>query len=360
MLRCHVTDAAHLDPSLRAAWNALRAGNPVLASPYFAPEFFEAVASVTRTARLLVVEDGAKTVALLPMQRRAPGLFGPIGGPLNDIHGLIAPAGCTFQAADLLAAAGVGMMALRHAPQGAAALGARFGSPHAFHVMNLAGGYADYEERRQPFAKSAFRAIRTRSDKARKEHGDLRHVFDDRSDETLETLLAWKRAQFAATQQPMLFDFAWVRELTDRLHTSRDPELRGQLSSLYFGDKLVAAHFGLRTRDVLHYWFPGYDPAFAELSPGNILLRNMAECAAGEGVVALHLGAGDYRYKLEFADVSFPVTDGVAFARSGLGATAAAAGQALAQLTKTLPENLSPLPGRALRRLDWHLAFRAA
>jgi len=360
MLRCRLTDAAHLDPSLRAAWTALTVGNPVLASPYFAPEFTEAVASVTRTARLLVVEEDGRIAALLPMQRRAPGLYGPIGGPLNDIHGLIAPAGTTVDSADLLANAGVGMMSLRHAPIGAAALGARFGAPHAFHVMTLAGGYAAYEERRLPFAKSAFRAIRTRSEKARKDFGALTLVFDDRSDRTLETLIRWKQAQFAATRQPMLFDFSWVRELVDRLHTAHDPALRGQLSSLYFGDALVAAHFGLRTRETLHYWFPGYDPTYAELSPGNILLRLMAESAAAEGVQALHLGAGEYRYKLEFSDCSFPVTDGVAFARSGAGHAAAAASQALAHLTKALPKKLLPLPGRALRRLDWHLAFRAA
>ncbi len=360
MLRSRVTDSVHLDPALRAAWTALRADNPVLASPYFAPEFYEAVASVTRTARLVVVEHGGQVTGLLPVQRRAPGVFGPIGGPLNDIHGLIAAAGEATPCGDVLADAGIGLLVLRHAPIGAAALGARFGQNHAFHVMTLAGGYADYEARRLPFAKSAFRAIRTRSDKARKEYGELTHVFDDRSERTLETLIGWKREQFAATKQPNLFDVRWVRELTDRLHTSRDPALRGQLSSLYFGDKLVAAHFGLRTRDTLHYWFPGYDPAVAELSPGNILLRHMAMSAASEGVQALHLGAGDYRYKLEFADCSFPVTDGVAFAGSSLGRTAAAAGHALARLTQKLPDALSPLPGRALKRLDRSLAFRAA
>ena len=360
MLRCRVTDTALLDPSLRAAWNVLRANNPVLASPYFSPEFYEAVAGVTRTARLAVIERNGRVVGVLPLQYRAPGVYGPIGGPLNDIHGLIAMAGASFPAADLLADAGVGMLALRHAPIGAPALGARFGSSHAFHVMALTGGYADYEERRLPFAKSAFRAIRTRSEKARKEHGELTHIFDDRSETTLEKLIAWKREQFAATKQANLFDYSWVRELTDRLHSSRDLELRGQLSSLYFGDRLVAAHFGLRTRETLHYWFPGYDPAVAELSPGNLLLRLMAMSAAAEGVQALHLGAGDYRYKLEFADCAFPVTDGVAFAGSGLGRAAAAAGQALARLTQKLPDALSPLPGRALKRLDRSLAFRAA
>lgn len=360
MPRCDIIDAASLDPSLRAAWNAMRAGDPALASPYFAPEFTEAVASVTKTTRLVVVHENGAPVALLPFQRRTAGLCGPVGGHLNDIHGLIAGPGFQADPANLLENAGLQMLSLRHAPLGQAALGARFGAPHAFHVMDLTGGYAAYEARREPFAKSAFRAIRTRTDKARKQFGSVTHVFEEASPAKLDRLLAWKREQYAATGQPSLFDIAWVRELTDRLHSSRDAALRGQFSCLYFGEQLVAAHFGLRTRDVLHYWFPGYDPAFAELSPGNILLRAMAEAAASAGCTALHLGAGDYRYKHEFADVSFPVIDGVAFARSFMGRTAAAAGLALARIDRTLPEPLASLPGKALRRIDRHLAFRAA
>ena len=360
MARTTLIDQPTLDPALRAAWTALRAGNPVLASPYFAPEFYEAVASVTRTGRLIVAEDDKGVAALMPLQKRVGGSFGPIGGPLNDLHGAILRDGAGLDPADLLEQTGVPMVSLNHAPLGRMALGARFGAAHAFHVMNLEDGYAAYESRRLPFAKSAFRAIRTRTDKARGAFGDVTMVFDDRSPRTLETLIAWKREQYRATGQPILFDIPWVRELTDRLHTSRDPELRGQLSALYFGDELVAAHFGLRGPKVLHYWFPGYAPAHAELSPGNLLLKLMAEAAAAEGCTALHLGAGDYRYKHEFADCCFPVTDGVAFARSFAGRTAAAAGLALAELTKKLPEPLAALPGKAMRRIDKHLAFRAA
>ena len=195
MLRCQILDDTTLDPSLRAAWRAMRAGNPVLASPYFAPEFYEAVASVTRSARLAVAEQDQSISAILPLQRRAVGLYGPIGGPLNDIHGLIARSDGSIEPANLLETAGIPMLALQHAPIGAAAMGARFGASHAFHVMSLAGGYADYEERRAPFAKSAFKAIRTRSEKARKQYGNVTHVFDDRSPRTLEKLIAWKRDQ---------------------------------------------------------------------------------------------------------------------------------------------------------------------
>lgn len=360
MPRFETTDTAALGATLRAAWTTMRGADPVFASPYFSPGFHEAVASVTRTARLLVVEEAGAPMALLPFQRRPGGVCGPIGGHLNDLHGLIAgpafgvPAGLVLEGGDLP------VLSLRHAPIGTTALGARFGTPHGFHVIDLRGGYPAYEARREPFAKSAFRAIRTRADKARKQFGSVTHVFEDVTSASLERLIAWKRDQYAATGQTSLFDIGWVRELIERLHTSRDPELKGQLSGLYFGDDLVAAHFGLRNRDVLHYWFPGYDPAFSELSPGNILLRNMAEAAAAEGCKAVHLGAGDYRYKQEFADQNFPVTDGVAFARSFMGRTAAAAGLALARMDRALPEALAGLPGKALRRIDRQLAFKAA
>ena len=360
MPRCYVADTPVLDARLRASWNALRGRDPVLASPYFAPEFYEAVASVTRSARLLIAEDAGQPVALLPFQQRPAGLCGPIGGHLNDLHGLISRPDFAHAPESLLEAGGLPMMSLRHAPVGATALAARFGTSHGFHLMDLAGGYPAYQAGREPFAKSAFRAIRTRTEKARNEFGAVTHVFDETDPAKLAQLIAWKRDQYAATGQVSLFGIGWVRELVERLHTSRDPELRGQLSCLYFGDKLVAAHFGLRSRGVLHYWFPGYDPLTAELSPGNILLRHMAEAHAAAGGTAIHLGAGDYRYKHEFANCNFAVTDGVAFARSFAGRTAAATGLALARMDKALPVKLGGLPAKALRRLDRNLAFKAA
>ena len=361
MPRCYVADTPILDQRLRTAWNAMRARDPVLASPYFAPEFYEAVANVTRSARLLIAEDGGAPVAFLPFQRRPAGANGPIGGHLNDIHGLVAAPGFALAPDLLLEAGNIPMLSLRQAPIGPAALGARFGQPHGFHVMTLEGGFAAYEARREPYAKSAFRAIRTRTEKARKQFGSVTLKFDDRSSAALETLIGWKTAQYIETRKASPFGFAWVRELVERLHTSRDPELRGQLSSLYFGDKMVAAHFGLRARGVLHYWFPGYDhTAAAELSPGNILLKQMAEALAAEGGTALHLGAGDYRYKHEFADTNFAVTDGVAFARSLAGRAAAAAGLTLVHVDRALPKRLAGLPAKALRRLDRHVGFKAA
>ena len=115
IVRCEISDTKHIDPSLRKAWQGLRVGNPELASPYFAPEFYEAIASVTHSARLMIVEPSAGTKAFLPLQRRGGGIFGPIGGPLNDIHGLVGAMPPDCEAADLLEASRVQLISLQHA-----------------------------------------------------------------------------------------------------------------------------------------------------------------------------------------------------------------------------------------------------
>ena len=135
MPRCEIADTAVLGATLRGAWNALRGSDPVYASPYFSPEFHEAVASVTRSARLLIVEDAGSAVAMLPFQHRPAGLCGPIGGHLNDMHGLIAHSSFDMPADVVLERAGLPMVSLRHAPIGTPALGARFGGTHGFRTL---------------------------------------------------------------------------------------------------------------------------------------------------------------------------------------------------------------------------------
>ena len=201
MLRCEVTDAAILGEDVRSDWSRLRAGDRVLASPYLAPEWYEAVAAVTRTARLGVITEAGRIVGLLPFQDRGWGFAGPIGGHLSDIHGLVAPPGLATDPADMLQDAGIQLLTLRHAPIGQASLGVRFPRPHAFYAMDLSQGYAAYEARREPYAKSAFRALRVRAGKAEKLYGSVTHRFREADPRQLDTLIGWKQAQYASSGQ---------------------------------------------------------------------------------------------------------------------------------------------------------------
>jgi len=74
-------------------------------------------------------------------------------------------------------------------------------------------------------------------------------------------------------------------------------DFAGALSAVYAGDRLVAAHFGMRAGGVLHWWFPVYDPALSGLAPGWILLRELVAAAPGLDVRRIDLGRGEDEYK---------------------------------------------------------------
>jgi CelD/BcsL family acetyltransferase involved in cellulose biosynthesis len=111
-----------------------------------------------------------------------------------------------------------------------------------------------------------------------------------------------------------------VRELLERVRSVRTPAFSGVLSALYLGDKLAAAHFGMRTATVLHYWFPAYDAELSAHTPGNICLLELADAVAAGGVRRIDLGKGPERYKQALASGSTPVAEGALYLRAPVGA----------------------------------------
>src|SRR5262249_13648698 len=91
----------------------------------------------------------------------------------------------------------------------------------------------------------------------------------------------------------------------------RDRDFAGVLSTLYSGDALVAAHFGIRSGPVLHWWFPVYDPQFSALAPGWMLLRELVLVAPELGVDRIDLGRGDDEYKRRAKTGEILVAQGV-------------------------------------------------
>lgn len=365
MLRFEVKTASAVSPAEIAAWAEVLAESSLAPSPYQTPDFFLAVARVRASARVLIGYQSGAPVLFFPFHRGgATGLLGlghVIGGPVCDVHGVIARPGLAVEPEVLMAAARLNLLSLKHVPAADPVFRrlAQAGQPrHACHLMDLSHGFAVYEQERAPFAKSAFKAIRTRLAKAEALHGTVGLEFWDQSPGSFAALQTWKRQQFTATGQINVLDVPWVAALVRDL-MARKTGLRAQVSSLSFGGRLVAVHLGLRTDTALHYWFPAYDPAVQEFSPGNLLLYRMAQSAAAEGVRQINLGAGDYRYKIEFANCSLPMVSGMVLG-AAWPATLAKSGQRLiGALEQHLPSGLSPLPAGAVRRLDRHLSFKA-
>jgi CelD/BcsL family acetyltransferase involved in cellulose biosynthesis len=354
--------ARTLDASERATWQQIQAETPALASPYFALDYFDAVAAVRSDVRVIVERHNGTPRAFLPLQIGLMGHARPLGGPLCDHHGVIASPGCDVDLAAMLRAGGVsvfdfhGLVGTAHAGQGVSVT-----DTDGSWVADLSAGLAAFKARQKKPGGNTFRTLFAARRKLAETGADMRFTFDDRRGDVLDQLMAWKSAQYGASGHFDVFSVGWTRALLGVLQ-AKGPQAsaRGIVSSLEVDGRLVAAHFGMMGDRAMHYWFPVYDPQMAKAAPGNVLLDFMLEALCERGICELHLGPGDYRYKGALGSWQMPLKSGYA-AVSGPAATLRWAAHALEHTAEALPLGpASRLPGKAFRRIDQMTGFRAA
>ncbi len=276
-------------PEVLDAWHALRAANPLLDSPYFHPGFAQAVHDSGRTVELLVERRGAETTAILPVHRDGRTLR-PVGWPGADFQGPIAAA-----PVDLSRLVGRDSYAYDHLLEGLADVEpeGRQASPY----LDVTGGLDGYLGRAAKSGKDNMGQARRRLAQTERKIGPVKFSADSPDPAVLAKVIELKRGQYAATGARDYFAEPDRRDLMERLLRVRDGDFAGILSTLYAGERLVAAHFGIRSAGVLHWWFPVYDPEFAKLAPGWMLLRELTAAAPSLGISRIDLGRGDDEYK---------------------------------------------------------------
>lgn len=278
------------------AWRALRAGNPALDSPYFHPGFAAAVHASGRPVSVVVVRGVAGEVsALLPAHREGARLR-PVGWPGADFQGPVLAPGTALSPMDLLVD-GVREFEFDHLLPPGPAFDQWIMASQPSPYLDTTGGLDGYLARASRSGKDNMSQARRRAAKAERTYGPVRFAADVVDDAALARVIELKRAQYAATGARDYFSEPDRIELMHRLLHTRDTAFAGILSTLHIGDHLVAAHFGIRSNHVLHWWFPVYDPAYAQLGPGWILLRELVAATPGLGIRRIDLGRGDDEYK---------------------------------------------------------------
>ena len=280
----------------RDTWLRLRAANPSLDSPYFHPGFAEAVHASGTEVSVIVGRDAAGDVCALLPGHRDRKLLRPVGWPGADFQGPILSPGTTCPPLTLLAG-GVRAFAFDHLldsyPEFAPWVEGGRPSPY----VDTTGGLAGYLGRASRSGKDNMNQARRRLAKAERTYGPVRFAADVVDDHALAQVVALKRGQYKATGANDYFaDLSHVDLLTRLLHT-RATDFGGVLSTLHVGPSLVAAHFGIRADNVLHWWFPVYEPEFAALAPGWLLLRELVAASPTLGITRLDLGRGEDEYK---------------------------------------------------------------
>ncbi len=204
-----------------------------------------------------------------------------------------------------------------------------------------------------------MRNIRARQRKLGQLDADIAIRIDDRRPEALQALIGAKREQYQRTRALDVFAVPWTLNAINALFERDGPGVSGLLSTLEIDGKLAAAHFGMRSQTVLHYWFPVFWPDHAKLGPGLTLFLEMAHALARDGITAIHLGPGEYDFKRRLSNAGFGVVSGQ-LRQPSLTTSLVAAGGHLDKFARSLPlGRFASWPGRAIRRLDKWAAVHA-
>ena len=290
-----------LDAGLIAKWEWFRQSNPDLRSGYFHPEFLFAVERVRSDVEIAVLRSNREVVGFFPFQRVAPQVADPVGGMMNDFHGVIGPPSLQLDFRHLLSSCGLKRFKF-HALVEPHRDVDRFcydqlASPH----IDLSGGYEGYFDN----LRSQSKTIRRQGQKTRRmvrDHGSARFEWNVIDPDVLETAIRWKREKYQRTRIFDILSVDWTANLLREIHRTREPGFQGLLSALWAGDHLIAAHMGFLCGTVLHYWFPTFDYSQRRYSPGTQLLLQVCEHAAQRGVQAIELSYGEAGFKNRFSN----------------------------------------------------------
>jgi CelD/BcsL family acetyltransferase involved in cellulose biosynthesis len=293
-----------------AAWKDIQSADPSVDSPFFRPEFAQAVAAVRDDAEVAVMEQVGQPVGFFPFQRSRGNVGRPIGGRLSDFQGIVAKPGIKLDPLQLVRQSRLSAWSFDHLIAAQAAFAPFHWSGDCSPYLDVSVGYEAYlAERRAAGAADVMQALR----KKRKSQRQLDVRFESRTTDrhVLATLIDWKSNQYRRSRVTNPFSFPWTVALLERLLDLPDtPDFTGMLSALYFGDRLAAAHFGMRSGRVLHWWFPAYDPELSKYSPGSQLILQMAKAAGSLGIARIDLGKGPEPYKRDFMTGAIPLAEG--------------------------------------------------
>jgi CelD/BcsL family acetyltransferase involved in cellulose biosynthesis len=309
MIGFRLTRPQQLTSQELALWDHIQRSSRDFESPYFRPEFTQAVASVRDDVEVLVIEDQGQPAGFFPFQRCPLNLGKPVSGRLSDFHGVIIPRGFRVDARQLLQAARLASWDFDHFVGDQPSFDVFTTSVEPASYIDMSRGYQAYCEERKQAGTEVIRKTQSRERKFEREVGQLHFEFDSREPRVLSTLIDWKVAQFQRTGFMNLFSFPWTQQLLNTLLTGNQ-NLTGVLSVLWFGMDPIAIAYSLRSFNTAHSWFIAYNQEYSVYSPGMIMMLKFAEHGAEAGIRRVHLGAGDQRFKQSLSNGSIPVSVG--------------------------------------------------
>jgi CelD/BcsL family acetyltransferase involved in cellulose biosynthesis len=306
-MRTTVIPAAELSPDLMEQWLVALHNNPLLQTPLLRPELFQVIGRYSPRTFVAIIEEPGCSPVFLPFHRtlrRLDSFAGPV--PICDYQAFVTSGENQVSVRDVLRAVGLKTWIFDNllAPdQVASQINALV--THSARRTHLWDGFARYSEELQRTHPSVKKHVRSRRVLVR-DYGDLRFVMRCHDAAVLKFIFAWKSQRYNGGQEVS----RWIVEAVEALRTIRAEHFSGELSAMYAGNRLVAAHFGIRSGRTLFSWFSGFDAEFARYSPGFHLHMLILQHMEKIGSDVLDLGPGGEKWKMIFANAEVKVGRG--------------------------------------------------
>lgn len=299
-MQVDIIRADEIDGEMETIWRGFQAADRDLQSPFFTPDFCRIVGAVRPDdTRVAVFHEQGVIKGFFAFHKQRFGRMAPLAGPISDYHGVVASAGTCADFGAVMRAAGAKAYDFNHAPQSQRTFVENAFRKTTSPYVDLTGGFDAWAAERKANNRS-FRELARRERKLARDHGAITYVTNDTSDATWALFLEWKRAALAAMGVKFILDERWAHDIVEAIRFTDTPDFAGMTSSLYAGDTCVAVHFGMRSAQTLHWWFPAYDEVFRKTSPGLILILETLKQLEADGRRELDFGRGDQRYKTDF------------------------------------------------------------
>lgn len=358
-MRVQIVRPSELGHAECARWRELQQKDPELASPYFCPEFTQAVGLVRKDVFVAVLDDGGRACGFFPFQRSRLGAGSPVGGPLSDFHGLIVERATQWDAATLMRACRLRSFGFHYLLASQNVFQKGYTEVADSHFMDLSNGFEGYLATLQQRSSHLMKEVRAKRRRLAQDFREVRFVHHSPDFDELRRLLDWKRRQYVRSGLVNVFQFAWTGELLERIHSIQTPWFAGMLSILYFGDEVAAVHMGMRSAEVWNWWFPRHDERYDKYSPGILLRIGAAEAAEGLGIRRIDLGKGGAEtYKPRLRSGGIPVAEGRLETEGCITTLHRTRRKAETWIRRSPLLPLVRWPGRILKRMERAARFR--
>ncbi len=302
-----------LTPNQIETWHKLHSQETTLRSPFTTYEFCHAVDKVRGNVFVSILENRGEIQAIFPFERShklIPGIARKPGGHLSDCFGIIGGARHLLNEREILKSAGLSVFSFDHLPLQENVLPVWRGTVSHGIRIELAN-FGDYVERLRKTNKKRVKEVERRSDQLVERYGAM--DFQWQAAEPcfeLERLIDRKRSQYLKSGFDDALKPLWARLLLSELIGNRHDNCEAILSTLHCGDTWIASNLALRTEELLHIWFPVFNPLLRRFGPGHILFFNLFESAAARGIRVIDFGGGVSAYKKKYGGVEYPLFKG--------------------------------------------------